>query len=154
MSNLKDKNITLDVYGKMQNDEEYNQDIHRAIEGLENTQFHGPYSQNELPEILSNYDVLIVPSVWWENSPLVIQEGFMAKMPIICSDIGGMAEKVSNNVNGLHFKAGDSKDLTNKILQIYNSPALLIELKKGIPKVKSIKENRIELERIYNSIEK
>ena len=136
----------------MQNDEEYNQKILSAITNLESTQFHGPYSPNDLPKILSNYDILTVPSVWWENSPLVIQEGFMAKKPIICSNIGGMAEKVKNNINGLHFEVGSSDDLAKKILQVYNSPALLKKLNKGIPKVKSIKENRIELEQVYKGL--
>ena len=46
----------------------------------------------------------VVPSLWWENSPLVIQEAFHFGRPVICSDIGGMAEKVTDGVNGLHFR--------------------------------------------------
>ncbi len=152
MNAIQKKDITLDVFGKMQNDNEYNQGILNKIEELDNTHFYGPYSQDQLPEILSNYDILIVPSIWWENSPLVIQEGFMAGLPIICSDIGGMAEKVTNNINGLHFKTGNTQDLVNKILQIHKSPALLKKLTKGIPKVKSIEENRKELEEIYSKL--
>ena len=51
------------------------------------------------------------PSIWWENSPLVIQEAFQHGRPVICSDIGGMAEKVTDGVNGLHFRAGDPDSL-------------------------------------------
>jgi glycosyltransferase involved in cell wall biosynthesis len=152
MSMIKYKNITLDIYGKMQDDTEYNQNILNKIDKLDNTNFHGPYSQDQLPKILSNYDILIVSSIWWENSPLVIQEAFMARLPIICSDIGGMAEKVTNNVNGLHFKTGNSHDLIKKICKIYKSPMLLKKLIDKIPKVKSIKENRIELENLYSKL--
>ena len=43
---------------------------------------------------MSEIDWVVVPSRWWENSPLVIQEAFMHGRPVICSGIGGMAEKV------------------------------------------------------------
>ncbi|NJO39610.1 MAG: glycosyltransferase family 4 protein [Cyanobacteria bacterium RU_5_0] len=66
--------------------------------------WHGQYRNEEMPELIRLIDWVIVPSVWWENSPLVIQEALMHKRPILCSDIGGMAEKVENNVTGLHFR--------------------------------------------------
>lgn len=141
--------IYLDIHGKFQDDEEYNFKILNLVNNLKNVKFCGPYSQNQLPKILSKYDLVIVPSIWWENSPLVIQEAYMAKLPIICSDIGGMAEKVKNNISGLHFKVGNSADLANKILKIYKNRNLLKKFEKNIKPVKSIKENRIELENLY-----
>ena len=57
-------------------------------------------------DLMSEIDWVVVPSRWWENSPLVIQEAFMHGRPVICSDIGGMAEKVTHQVNGLHFTVG------------------------------------------------
>ena len=57
----------------------------------------------------------MVPSIWWENSPLVIQEAFLHGRPVICSDIGGMAEKVDHDVNGLHFPVGDPDALARTI---------------------------------------
>ena len=56
---------------------------------------------------MAEIDWVVVPSIWWENSPLVIQEAFLHGRPVICSDIGGMAEKVEHEVNGLHFRVGD-----------------------------------------------
>jgi glycosyltransferase involved in cell wall biosynthesis len=56
-----------------------------------------------------------VPSIWWENSPVVIQEAFSYGRPVICSDIGGMAEKVNHRVDGLHFKVGSPEDLARTI---------------------------------------
>lgn len=77
----------------------------------DNVSFHGRYRNHELPEIIQQIDWVIIPSTWWENSPLVIQEVFMHKRPIISSDIGGMAEKVENNVTGLHFKVRNAISL-------------------------------------------
>ena len=53
----------------------------------------------------------MVPSIWWENSPLVIQEAFFHRRPVICSDVGGMAEKVTDGVDGIHFRVGDAFSL-------------------------------------------
>ncbi len=53
---------------------------------------------------MQSIDWMIMPSIWWENSPIVIQEAFFHGRPIICSNIGGMAEKIADGVNGLHFR--------------------------------------------------
>ena len=60
----------------------------------EQVTFAGAYGAEDLPALLARADYVVVPSIWWENSPLVIQEAFLHGHPVICSDIGGMAEKV------------------------------------------------------------
>ncbi len=62
---------------------------------------------------MSACDYVLVPSLWWENSPVVIQEAYAAKRPVICTGIGGMAEKVTNEVSGLHFRLNDHLDLVS-----------------------------------------
>jgi glycosyltransferase involved in cell wall biosynthesis len=59
-----------------------------------------------------------MPSTWWENSPLVIQEALHHRRPIICSDIGGMAEKVRDGNDGLHFRAGSAQDLADRLAEV------------------------------------
>jgi len=77
--------------------------------------FVGEYRHEDLPALMEKVDWVVVPSIWWENSPLVIQEAFMYGRPVICSDIGGMAEKVRDGVDGLHFRAGDPESLAEAI---------------------------------------
>ena len=71
---------------------------------------------------MASVDWVVVPSIWWENSPLVIQEAFLHGRPVICSDIGGMAEKVDDGVNGLHFRTGDPRSLAQAIRRATSSP--------------------------------
>ena len=71
----------------------------------------GKYDHDDLPRLMAEIDWVVVPSRWWENSPLVIQEAFLHGRPVICSDIGGMAEKVTDGVDGLHFRVGDPRSL-------------------------------------------
>jgi len=70
--------------------------------------WRGPYRPEELRRRLAAVDWVVVPSIWWENSPLVIQEAFSAGRPVLCSDIGGMAEKVRHDVDGLHVPVADA----------------------------------------------
>ena len=56
-------------------------------------------------------DWVVVPSIWWENAPLVIHEARAAGRPVICSGIGGMAELVEDGVTGLHVPPGDAAAL-------------------------------------------
>ena len=92
---------------------------------------------------------MVVPSLWWENSPLVIQEAFLHGRPVICSDIGGMAEKVTDGVNGLHFRAGDSVSLAETIAQATDSPETWRRLRAGIPEVYSMERHVAAVSQLY-----
>lgn len=75
----------------------------------------GSYQNAEVPILLRSVDWMIIPSTWWENSPLVIQEARAVGTPILASNIGGMAEKVRDGIDGVHFLAGSALDLASKI---------------------------------------
>ncbi|MFJ5486858.1 glycosyltransferase [Hansschlegelia beijingensis] len=78
--------------------------------------FAGRYGANEVFDLMQSAGWIVVPSIWWENSPVVIQEAKRANVPLIVSNIGGMAEKVVNGVDGLHFRRGSAVDLASTIL--------------------------------------
>ena len=80
--------------------------------------FAGRYMPQDVYRLMSRCDWIVIPSVWWENSPMVIQEALASHAPLIVSDIGGMAEKVRPGVDGLHFRVGDYLDLADKIARI------------------------------------
>jgi glycosyltransferase involved in cell wall biosynthesis len=95
----------------------------------------GRYQQERLPDLMGDIDWVVVPSIWWENSPLVIQEAFTNRRPVICSNVGGMAEKVMNGVNGVHFRVGDPTSLASAIRKAVKSPAMWNRLRRGIPPI-------------------
>lgn len=80
--------------------------------------FRGAYRRDELPALMSAADWMIVPSRWWENSPVVILEARRHGLPVICADIGGMREKIEHRVTGLHFRAGDARALAERIAEV------------------------------------
>lgn len=112
----------------------------------------GRYRPDELPSLMAAVDWVIVPSRWWENSPLVIQEAFQHRRPVICSDIGGMAEKVTPGVNGLHFRAGDPRSLAEMLAEASTTEGLWERLESGIPEVHTLQAHARNLTGIYREL--
>jgi glycosyltransferase involved in cell wall biosynthesis len=112
----------------------------------------GSYPPERAGEIMAQVDWVVVPSVWWENSPLVIQEAFASRRPVICSDIGGMAEKVTDGVNGLQFRVGDPDSLAATIRRAVATPGLWERLRDGIPAMHSMSEHAGVLTDAYRSL--
>ncbi len=65
-----------------------------------------------------------MPSIWWENAPLVIQEAQGQNCPVICSNIGGMAEMIENEVNGLTVPPNDPLALAQAMRRMAENPDL------------------------------
>ncbi len=110
--------------------------------------FKGSYNYKEINRILSDIDILVVPSIWFENSPLVIHEAFLAKIPVITSNLGGMAELVTDGKNGLLFEPGNIEDLTNKMDVFIKNPDLIKKFSQKTY-VRSIQEDVKEIENLY-----
>ena len=117
-----------------------------------NVRFRGPYDNDRLSDVLAEIDVLIVPSLWYENSPLTIHEAFLAGLPVVVSGIGGMAELVRDGVDGLHFRAGDAGDLRNKVRRLIDEPGLLERLRREIRPPKTIAEDAAEMRERYQEL--
>jgi glycosyltransferase involved in cell wall biosynthesis len=98
-----------------------------------NITFAGPYERSELGKLMAGIDWVVVPSIWWETGPIVVMEAFQYGRPVICSDIGGMSEKVVHGVSGLHFGRRDSEHLADTMLRAAETPGLWNELRAGIP---------------------
>jgi glycosyltransferase involved in cell wall biosynthesis len=130
----------------------FREEISVLLAATEGVASLGPYPPERAGEMMAAVDWVVVPSVWWENSPLVIQEAFAARRPVICSDVGGMAEKVVDGVNGLHFRVGDPESLAAGIRRAVTTPGLWERLREGIPPVHSIAEHADVLTGTYESL--
>jgi glycosyltransferase involved in cell wall biosynthesis len=130
------KKVSIHIHGTPleQVPEEFRNKIKPLIEKhKKNVTFYGPYETKDLPKLMADIDWVVMPSVWWENSPLVIQEAFKFGRPLIVSDIGGMAEKVTDHVNGLHFRASSTVDLATTVTRIFYEESLWNKLSGSLP---------------------
>ncbi len=87
-------------------------------------------NENIVTSVFNNIDVVVVPSIWDENSPLVIHEAQQVGIPVITADHGGMAELVKNDVNGLLFKHRDVDDLARQLQEAIDGHDHVIHLGK------------------------
>lgn len=138
------KTITLSIHGAdLENSSAPYQKMLRKLLGKvpHSTSLLGPYQQAQLPRLMQQVDWVVVPSIWWENSPLVIQEAFMHRKPVICSNIGGMAEKVRDGINGLHFEVSNPQHLAHTIEKAAKfDTAQYTRLVSNIPEIPSIEQ--------------
>ena len=85
----------------------------------------GEYRNQEIvPEVFNRCDAIVVPSIWAENSPLVIHEALQARVPVITADYGGMAEYVRHEANGLLFSHRDPRSLAEQMQRFADDPEL------------------------------
>lgn len=123
----------------------------RFLEMQNNVKFMGGYDNADIHNILDSIDVLIVPSIWLENSPLVIQEAFLSGVIVITSDIGGMRELIGNN-EGFLFKTGDANDLVRVIKKIKKDCRILNKIKDNRNKVDSKQTDANKIINMYYSL--
>ena len=108
----------------------------------------GRFDRHRVGDVLTEIDVLVMPSLWFENSPLVIKEAFAAGTPVIASRLGGMAEQIISGTNGVLVEPGSAVDLADAMAQLERG-AFRALLRAGIPAVKTIEEHARELEILY-----
>jgi len=113
----------------------------------------GPYRREELPALMEAVDWVVMPSIWWENAPLVIQEAFHHRRPVIASGIGGMAEAVTDGRDGLHVRPDDPVALARTMAQAMDEPQLWNRLVESIRPPPTIAETADRHLRLYGDFD-
>lgn len=155
---LKNDNIKLKIWGAKDQQSSKALNI-LADKSCSEVEFMGEYiNKNLADEVFSNVDCIVVPSIWAENSPLVIHEAQACKIPVITSNFGGMSEYVNHKTNGLLFEHRDIDSLKEQMQWAIDNPNELKALGlKGYlfsqdGQVPSIKNHCEQLVSIYNSL--
>lgn len=126
-------------------------ELAKAVDKAPYIHLRGRYGRDEMVALMADADWVVVPSIWWENAPLVIQEAFRHKRPVICSGIGGMSEAVRNGIDGLWFRAGDSVHLAEK-MHAAQDPELWDRLVSGIEEPRSLQESAHDHLNLYRQL--
>ncbi len=87
-------------------------------------QRRGAYRREDIADLIGTVDCMVMPSIWWENAPLVIQEAQSQNCPVITSNIGGMAEMIEDGINGLTVSPNDPVALAAAMRRIAEDPDL------------------------------
>ncbi|MFH0857668.1 MAG: glycosyltransferase family 4 protein [Candidatus Magasanikbacteria bacterium] len=109
---LNGKNVELHIVGSGSKFDE----LKELSKDMQNIILHGYMDREQLPTLFADMDVAIVPSICYENSPTVIFESLYFGLPVLSSDIEGIAELIEEGKNGFTFKTGDVDSLYEKML--------------------------------------
>ena len=107
----------------------------------------GPFDPSDRERVLATLDLLVVPSLWWENSPLTIHEAHQRGLPVLASDRGGMAELLSHG-GGHVFPPGDHVALAGLLSELAAEPARVAQMRRTIPPVRPIEDDVALVERL------
>jgi glycosyltransferase involved in cell wall biosynthesis len=112
------------IYGNMEDFPEYSTELKRLADNNDAIAFCGTFHNSKIGEVLSDLDVLVVPSLWYENTPLVVYSAQVARCPVVASNFPGISEVIRDQVNGLLFEPGQSAGLAKQLSRLMNEPGL------------------------------
>jgi glycosyltransferase involved in cell wall biosynthesis len=141
----------LKIFGDTNVFPEYVADLRTRAAGLP-VAFKGAFDLQRTSDVYGQIDVLVVPSLWLENSPLVIHEAFMAGVPVVGARIGGIVDLVEEGRNGRLYDPSSPALLATILRELIDAPELARQLAAGVgmtPPVKSIAQDACEWESIY-----
>lgn len=143
--------MQVDVWGDLGQEADYARTLSELDADHPPLRFRGHFRRDRLAEVFNQIDVLVVPSVWYENSPLVVHEAFAAGKPVIASNLGGLTEAVTHGVNGLVFEPGDARALAACLRDLAVHPESISRLRDGIAPVKTIQQEVDALLKLYQA---
>lgn len=152
MRQIPAERVHLDIYGAKGQFPQYEATLFELAGGRKNVEFCGTFPNEKLADVFSSFDVLVIPSLWHENSPLVLLSAFALHTPVIVSRIGSLADLVEHEKSGLTFEMGNSADLARQLQRLLDDPHLLERIRAGSPTVKTVDENFEELREIYKGL--
>ena len=150
---LKDREFQLVVYAgtDLPGSREY-------IDGLKDLMSHrhvswkGTFPFDRIAEAYADFDVLVVPSLWYENSPLVVLYAQQSRTPLIVSDFGGLTEFVRDGETGLVFEPGNANALADAMSRFMESPSLCPRMAEKIEPPQSSDEHAERIMKIYTGL--
>jgi glycosyltransferase involved in cell wall biosynthesis len=146
----------LTLYGDLNQFPEYGQHLLELAGRLSphsrNITFAGTFPNDKLGDVLSAIDVLVVPSRWYENTPLVVQSAFATRTPVIATNLGGLSELVHHERNGLLFELNDVGSLQAQLHRVIDDRSLLHRLRDGILPERSVADMVDDIELVYDRV--
>ncbi|CAG1023034.1 partial D-inositol 3-phosphate glycosyltransferase, partial [Patescibacteria group bacterium] len=136
VQSLPAEQIKLAIYGNDTDFPDYAEQLKQSAQTSDNIEFRGTFPNAQISDVFAGLDVLVVPSLWYENTPLVVYSAQAAHCPVIASDFEGFADVITHEDNGLLFEAGNVTALTEQLSRLIHAPDLLKKLseKARLPK--------------------
>jgi len=148
---IKSDNISLLIYGSPDQGSPYMDELLRLSSRVNHIKFCGTFPREELPARLSEFDVLVIPSRWYENSPLVLLYALATRTPVIVTDVKGMSEFVKDGFNGYTFKKNNVEHLTTIMQKIVDDPSSVERLSQNAVYTKDVSDHADDVFELYKA---
>ena len=151
-SKLKGNRSSLVIYGPSNQDGPYMDHLTNISKDVDQIEFKSTFPQSELASRLLEMDVLVIPSRWYENSPLVLLYALATRTPVIVTDVKGMNEFVKDGTNGYTFEMDNVDHLLSAMQKIVDNPSIINRLSENANYVKSVSDHTKDVLAIYEQI--
>ncbi len=148
------RELTLDVHGEVvpfHEKTDYLDELKAAIEPGLQVRFHGRYEQRDLPRIFESFDLLVIPSLWWESFCLTAREGALAGLPVIVFNLAGLAEAVDEGL-ALGCEPDDARQLAEVIARVCDDDDLRDAMSRKAHLVRAVADCADQIEQIYRAV--
>lgn len=145
----KEVRAELKIYGSPKHFPDYTQQLMRLAADQPAIAFCGVFPNSEIAEVMEGIDILVVPSLWFENTPLVVYSAQAAGRPVIASNLPGISIVITHDVNGLLFETGNVDDLAGQLCRAIADPGLIARLGAACTPPKSTAEYVDELVAVW-----
>jgi len=149
VAKMHNRNFRVKIFGKY--DDDFKAKLMKGRENLP-VEFTGRYAPIQLPEILDQIDIMVLPSICNDTAPQTIFESYSRSVPIVASDIGGFPDFVKDGLTGRLFRPGDAEHLAEILGELMVDPNQILKFSEQIPKLKTLQQNAEELLSLYKSI--
>lgn len=151
---LPEAKLELHLYGIVQGDsgESYLRRLKELAAADPRISFLPPVASHRVVALLREYHLLAVPSRWLETGPLVVLEAFAAGTPVVGSNLGGVAEQITDQVNGVLVESDSVNAWAGAIKQFLDDKSLLQRLRNGIQPPRSVDMLATEMMQLYSRL--
>jgi glycosyltransferase involved in cell wall biosynthesis len=142
--------VSLSIYGTKNVGDVYFEEISKLVSRDLRVTLRAALANADVIAKMREYDAVVVPSEWLETGPLVIYESFAAGLPVLGSNLGGIAELVSDRQNGRLLPCGDAAAWANAINEIADNRSLLKKWQQNLPPLRTMREVAQDMRTVYD----
>ena len=140
---------TLEIFGPEDQDPEFTAGL-KSVAAGHSIYFRGTFPNQRMAEILAGLDVLVVPSRWYENSPLVLLNALATHTPVIVSDVAGLTDFVDEGRSGFRFERGNVRELERVLRKFVDDPQLAARMSHSTEYVRTSRTMVEETQSVYS----
>lgn len=141
-------NWSLDIYAAINTEEEKIYLANSIVGIVDRVSFNATFDPGEISRVYEATDALVVPSLWTENSPLVILYAVHTETTLVASDVAGIGEVARDW--GLYYPPNEVNSLRDILRKLFSDSSMLN--RDGAPRIPDIDEHAEVIEKIYQKV--